>query len=472
MQKISKSEYFVWLFVGVIGFALFLGYQSKIDPLSKVKVSIGRKEAAQKAEEYLETHGFDITELTELQRATRFLPSQSQQRSYQLLDFSDEDYKFLEERSPAYYWSVVWFNNSGRQIYEAVIRPDGVPFGFNHYIPEDVPGDSLTQDAAKQIMDEFLQTKFHINLGNYELLEVSSDRQQSRMDYFLNYYSKYDFPNDIQLHLRTTVRGNRVDHVTTFFHTPERYVNAARQELQNENTVNIVVVPVIMVTIFIILSVLYILKFHAGEIAIKAPIFVGILYVLVITIIALNSFGVWSIFGIGIANPVMRMIIYLVGYILGGVFGAVMILLAWSVGDSLVREKWGYKLTFFDKISSGRILFPSLLPSVFIGYMAGMLAVGLWSVLTYLITQNFQAWTESRIGLFLLPSYLPALEVIGEALTDSLLYSFIGAVFLIAFFTKYIKFVKNQTVVTFLAILFMAMLVSFGQSIIPLYPFY
>ncbi|MCH8956349.1 SpoIIE family protein phosphatase [candidate division KSB1 bacterium] len=471
MKKPSKIEYIVWSILGATGLILFLIYQPQVVPLSKVKVSIGRAEAARTAVSYLETHGFDVTELDSLYRAVRFLPSPIQERPYQILNFSDEDYEFLEERSPAYYWQVSWYDNSGTQLYQAFVSPDGRAFGFDHFVPEDVPGDSLTREEAEEVMDDFLETKLHLNLDKYELLEVSSDKQKSRMDYFLTYYSKYDFPGEIQLQLRTTLRGDQVHRVVTFFSTPERFTNESVTELQNEGILRFVVVPVIMVAIFIILGVMYILRFHAGEIAVKAPIIVGMLYTIIIALMSFNTFDLWTTFGPGNASPAIRIAGYLVVFALMGVFGAVMILVSWSVGDSIVREKWGYKLTLFDRISSGRILFPSLLSSVFIGYMAGLVTVGLWSGLSYVATQNFSAWTESRSVAFLLTSYMPVLEVVGEALTDSLFYSFIGTLFLVAFFKKQLsRVIKNDSLNSFVAVLLMAALVSVSQSLIPLYP--
>ena len=93
--------------------------------------------------------------------------------------------------------------------------------------------------------------------------------------------------------------------------------------------------------------------------------------------------------------------------------------------------------------------------------MAGLVTVGLWSGLSYVATQNFSAWTESRSVAFLLTSYMPVLEVVGEAITDSLFYSFIGALFLVAFFKKQLRrFIINDTLNSFVAFLFMAGLVS------------
>ena len=120
MKKPSKIEYISWSILGTIGLALFLIYQPEVVPLSKVKVTIGRAEAAQTAVSYLNTHGFDVTELDSLYRAVRFLPSPTQERPYQILNFSDEDYEFLEKHSPAYYWQVSWYDNSGRQIVSSV----------------------------------------------------------------------------------------------------------------------------------------------------------------------------------------------------------------------------------------------------------------------------------------------------------------------------------------------------------------
>ena len=138
MKKLSKREYLIWFIIGAAGLVLFLLYQPKVVPLSKVQVSIGRNEAAQIAEEYLESQGFDLSELDGLYRSIRFLPSHVQERAYQILNFSEKDYNFLEEHSPAYYWVIGWYNDAGRQVYSAFISPDGVPFGFEHYIPEDI----------------------------------------------------------------------------------------------------------------------------------------------------------------------------------------------------------------------------------------------------------------------------------------------------------------------------------------------
>ncbi len=49
-------------------------------------------------------------------------------------------------------------------------------------------------------------------------------------------------------------------------------------------------------------------------------------------------------------------------------------------------------------------------------------------------------------------------------------YTFIGPLFLVAFFRKYLKFIKNDTLITFVAIFLMAVLISFSQSLIPVYP--
>jgi hypothetical protein len=418
MRKLSRSEYAIWFVLGAVGIALFLTFQPQITPLARVEVSKAREDIARIGEEYLIRQGFDTSGLDTLTRAVRFLPSPTQQMPYQVYGFSEEDYNFLEERSPAYYWSVIWADGNGRQIYEAFMGTDGVPFGFNHYVPEDVPGKILTQEEAKAVMDNFLETKLNINLSNYELLEVASDRQADRMDFFLNYYSTYSFPKDIQLRLRTTVRGDRADQVTTYFFVPERYLNLPVQQLQDENVVRLVVVPVILVAIFIVLSILYVLRFHAGEIAVKAPVVVGILYAGVMVVMAINAFDFWSLVGPGNLSPPLRMIGYLVVWTLGGIIGAVMILQSWSVGDSIVRERWGYKLTLFDRVSAGRILFPSLLPSVYVGYMAGFLTVGIWSSLSYLAVNFFSGWTETQGSLFLLTSNIPAIEALGEALTD------------------------------------------------------
>lgn len=471
MNKPSRREFIIWSILGAIGLALFLMFQPRIVPLAKVNMSIGREQAIDAAVEYLSAQGFDIKQLNFLYRSARFMPSPTQERPYQILNFSAQDYAFLEERSPSYYWQVSWYAHDGTQQFSAIISPTGTAFGFDHYLAEDVPGDSLTSSEAKAIMDEFLQANLNLDMDNYELLELSSDKQNSRMDYFLTYYSKYDFPGEIQLQLRTTLRGDQVHQVITYFSTPERFTNASVAELQNENIIRFLAVPVIMVIIFIILAVLYILRFHSGEIAIKAPIIVGIVYAAILVLMSFNTMDLWAVFGPGNLSPALRISIYFIVYALMGLFGAVMILVSWSVGDSIVREKWGYKLTFFDRISAGRILFPSLLASVFIGYMAGLLATGLWSSLSFLATEYSMTWTESRSVMFLFSSYMPALEVIGEAITDALFYSFVGAVFLVAYFKKILRhIIKNERVNSFTAVLLMAVLMSFSQSLIPLYP--
>ncbi|MBE0557197.1 MAG: hypothetical protein IH628_08190, partial [Proteobacteria bacterium] len=371
MKTITKTEYLLWSLAGLLGLLLFVTLQPRVTPLARVSVTIGREDAARIAISYLVEHGFNTRELDTLARSIRFFPSQVQEKSYQALDYPEEAYRFLESRSPAYYWHVGWFNSDGKPAYEVVLSGDGVPFGFNHYRPADEAGAILTQDDAQVALEKFLTTTMGINLDEYELLEVSSDRQKARTDYTFNYYSKFDFPGNIQLRLRTLIRGDIVDHVTTYYSLPERFMLDSIQELSTERILQAVVAPTIFVIIFILLSIQYILRFHAGEIAIKAPLVVGIIYAAVMATLGVNTFDLWAQFGGEIA-PILRMVGFMVVWSLVGVLGAVMILQAWSVGDSLVRERWGTKLLRFDKISQGRILFPSLWPSMFIGTMAGL----------------------------------------------------------------------------------------------------
>jgi phosphoserine phosphatase RsbU/P len=471
MKVLTKTEYVLWSIAGILGILLFVTLQPRVTPLSSVPLTIGREDAARIAVAYLAKQGFKTNELDTLARSVRFFPSQTQERSYQVLDFPAEAYRFLERHSPAYYWHVGWFNSDGKPAYEVVISCDGIPFGFNHYQPADERGAILTQDEAQAILEKFLTVTMGINLEDYELLEVSSDRQKARTDYSFNYFSKFNFPGSIQLRLRTLIRGDVVDHVTTYYSLPERFTLDSIQELSTERIFQALVAPTIFVIIFILLSIQYILRFHAGEIAIKAPVVVGIIYAAVMAILGLNAFDLWAHVGGEIA-PTMRMLGYTVVWFLVGILGAVMILEAWSVGDSLVRERWGPKLLRFDKISQGRILFPSLWPSMFVGTMAGLLMAGLWSLLTLAFKTYFNAWTETKAVDFLFSSYLPAIEVVGEGFTDALFYTVLGPLFLLAFFKKYLRPFRSELVNTIVAVALMAVLISFSQSVIPVYPMY
>jgi sigma-B regulation protein RsbU (phosphoserine phosphatase) len=469
MKTITKTEYVAWSLAGVLGLLLFVFFQPRVTPITGVSITIGREEAARIAVNYLGERGFNTNELDTLSRSIRFMPSQVQERSYQVLDYPDEAYRFLESHSPAYYWHVGWFNSDGKPAYEVVLSGDGIPFGFNHYRPADQPGAILTQDEAQSVLEAFLTETMEISLDEYELLEISSDRQKARTDYTFNYYSTFDFPGSIQLRLRILIRGDKVDHVTTYYSLPERFTLDSIQELSSERILQAVVAPTIFVVVFILLSIQYILRFHAGEIAIRAPMIIGIIYAAVMATLGLNAFDIWAHFG-GEISPILRMIGFTVIWSLVGVLGSVMILEAWSVGDSLVREKWGVKLLRFDKIAQGRILFPSLWPSMFIGTMAGLVLTGLWPLLTYVFKDQFNAWTETKSVDFLYSSYLPAIEVIGEGFTDALFYTFLGPLFLLAFFKKYVRLFRSGTVNTILAVVLMAVLISFSQSVIPVFP--
>jgi len=469
MKTPTKTEILVWLLAGLVGILLFIAYQPRVTPLARVSMTIGRQEAAVIAKTYLAQHGFDTNELDTLARSIRFLPSQVQEKSYQVLDYPDDAYRFLESRSPAYYWDVAWFNSDGKPAYEVVLSGDGIPFGFNHYRPADQPGAVLTQAEAQVVLEAFLTKTMGINLEEYELLEVSSDRQKARTDYTFNYYSTFDFPGSIQLRLRTIIRGNVVDHVTTYYSVPERFTLDSVQELSTERILIAIVSPTIFIIVFILLSIQYILRFHAGEIAIKAPVIVGLVYAGVMTLLGVNAFDIWAHFG-GEISPLLRMIGYTLIWSLVGVLGAVMILEAWSVGDSLVRERWGAKLLRFDKIAQGRILFPSLWPSMLVGTMAGFVLTGLWALLAFLAVTHAGAWTETKSVDFLFSSYLPAFEVVGEGFTDALFYTFLGPLFLLAFFKKYLRPFRSSAINTGLAVLCMAVLISFSQSVVPIYP--
>src|SRR4030095_13980118 len=128
----------------------------------------------------------------------------------------------------------------------------------------------------------------------------------------------------------------------------------------------------------VLLALPFLKRYHEGEIGVRrgAQIFVlaavsGALMMLLLCRVSSEDSG----FGFASReqNTWLVVLFQMVYFILPA---ATLAFFAWSVGESICRERWGHKLAAFDALFKGDLLNETVARSAFRGWMAGLAAAG------------------------------------------------------------------------------------------------
>src|SRR4029077_10660814 len=127
-----------------------------------------------------------------------------------------------------------------------------------------------------------------------------------------------------------------------------------------------------------------------------------------------NNFG----FATREQNTALFMLFGVVFYLLPA---AALAFFAWSVGESICRERWGHKLAAFDALFQGDLANETVARSAFRGWMAGLATAGGMAALL-LAFRAWGGWPSSTLMLRA-DSRWPGVELVADEM--SILFPFL-----------------------------------------------
>ena len=320
----------------------------------------------------------------------------------------------------AYTWRVRHFKEGETNETTFRFTPDGRPYGFVEKLREDLPGAALDAAAARQLAETDARAEWHVDLGQYSLVEQGQERRPGgRVDHTLTYERAAPTLNEGRYRLRLAVSGERLTELTYFVRIPEAFT----RRYQNMRSAN----EAIGIGSVVGLALLYV----AGGIGVglffmlrqrwviwRPAVFWGVLIGALQALAAVNEWPLmWMSYDTALprstflAQQVATIVAMSVGF-------SVFFALSFMAAETLTRRAFGAHPQFWrvwgkrpgsSTAIAGRTVAAYLLVSVFFAY----------DVLLYLVaTRAFGWWTPSEALLHpdVLATYVPWLSAIANSL--------------------------------------------------------
>jgi hypothetical protein len=238
---------------------------------------------------------------------------------------------------------------AGRWSLRARLSPDGTVTELRRQLPDDQPGGALEPAAARRLADEML-VDAGLELAAFGEPEVRREQRGRRPDLVLRYPAVEQLLGAGYRHgVAVRFLGEQPGGFEAWIEEP---AGEPYQRLVSSYVLTSLAGAALMFLLLGVLGALFARKYHAGEIGVRraAQIFLlvlgaGIGYLLIYPLPL--SEGI-------LVGAVSRRLGLLVGLAIRVVFSflpvAVLAGLAWSVGESWARERWGGKLAAFDAL--------------------------------------------------------------------------------------------------------------------------
>ncbi len=321
-----------------------------------VTESLDRVEAKEKATSFLKETGFNVDDYfsTTTRNPANYLLSYLKSE----MDIAEYNELVRGDILPNIRWQVRFIKNIPRDQpqtqYYVSISPQGKIVGYQRILPDTLTIESLSEDQASRLAQIYLTDRIDTPLNNYILRRSQQFKRSNRIDYTFIWEKPANFaPGDFVI--RVFVQGNVIGGFEYLFHLPESEQRILSEET-TQGTFLFMVQFIGLVLIFIFTMILFLKKYHEGEVSINLG---RNLFIVVFVIGLLRSINEFPVAGntvhIGNLSAInVQIIIFVYEVLLKNVFIGILLLTSWAVGEAYARSHWPEKMNSIDSVLNNR----------------------------------------------------------------------------------------------------------------------
>ncbi|GIW52102.1 MAG: hypothetical protein KatS3mg081_1457 [Gemmatimonadales bacterium] len=470
MNFFSRRSDAILAFTGLAGLALFATLYHRAYPHASVKLSLSRTEALERARAVAESLGAPVGEL---EQAAQFGGNTTELLFLQRTLGLEEASRWASEEVPIWSWNARWFKPQEKEEWRVGLGVDGKLVLLEHLLEDAAPGDSLSQDSARSLAEDFVRG-LGWNLEEFDLVESSSQKRERRTDHRFTWEkrgSTIDWQSDGAsggtgaVRLAVSVLGGAVGSYRHFLKVPEDF----ERKLQSEASVGTVIALASLgLTFLLVLGALAVcvVRSKAGLVQWRmALVLAGVIAAVTVidALISLPTFKYaypteipWGAYlGIGIAGVVFAALLY-----------AAEVTFTTAAGESLGRELLPQALRGLKELARGKLFEPEAAAAVLRGYALGFGLLGYLTVFYVAAQRWLGAWFPaegpySEIFNQYLPFLAPLTVGVIAGISEEITYRLFG-----------ISLAKRYLKSTALALLVPAAIWAFAHSNYPVFPVY
>lgn len=311
---------------------------------------------------------------------------------------------------------------------------DGTVLGARRRARAETEGAKPEAEALRPMADQFVRSRQIPGAPNPVFEEARPTSFFARTDHAFRYKVESDFPLD------------SLSYYLYVFYTGEKFAGWALIEeysdgrafrgQDGENLANAFFGYGVLLVLLITLLIIFLRKYHAGEVGIGTAAFVfGVALALHLLVNAMTASqdALFTQFG-GVDARSTELALAAFRFMFYDVPLAVLVFLAWSVGESYARERWGDRLASFDAVFRREFMSATVGRALMTGLLVSPLLAAAALAPPAIAIMNGNAWPELGGHVYtLLSSSGGSLTLLLSAMREALAISLLAILFPLAY---------------------------------------
>ncbi len=359
-------------------------------------------------------------------------------------------------------WYIRWFKPLEKETFTVSLSPDGNLILFDHEIPEEQSGSTISEQNARTIAQQFISEYFAADITQYRLVESNVQERPNRLDRnFVWELNEFDI-HGATVRIQITVAGDKIIHAKKFLKIPEVWL-LDFQKLRSGNMFYQMLGNLGAFVLFTGAIILLFKRMKNSRLqwiwALWAGVTVGVVY----------SLNIWNMLPLQLVeydttNSMTSFIIHLLmGFMASAAGTALVLLLFISIGEVLYRESYPNHIRLNQIFRWKSWQTKETFQSIIAGYGLVMFHVG-FVVMFYVWGKKLGVWAPAEINYTnAISSVIPVFLPLAISLWAASVEEFIFRMFAIPFLQK-------LTRSTFLAVIIPAFTWGFLHSAYPQQP--
>jgi hypothetical protein len=361
-------------------------------------------------------------------------------------------------------WSHRWFRPLAKEEVRVEVTPEGEVMGFSHLIPEEAPGASLDEGAARAIAEGLFSSAFKLDPAGLTFIESKREDRPHRRDWTFTWERSGWKAKDATYRMQVGVHGDEAAAYHEFLKVPDAWTQSYQRLRSANNTTALVAAFGLVLTLLAALVVLF-REGRRNNVRWRlVMLFTSVAFVLFFLLslndlpLAAYGFDTTGTYGAFLARQVLS-------GLAGAGLQALSIFLVVAAGEPLYRARFARHLrvsALFEPAGwrSKRFAFGLIL-----GYCLAAVFIA-YQVAFYLVGSRFGAWNPAEVPFDnLLNTSFPWLAVLFIGFYPAVNEEFMSRVFSIPLVEK----LAHSKVA---AIMVPALIWGFAHANYPAQPFF
>lgn len=226
----------------------------------------------------------------------------------------------------------------------------GEVIGARRRVQNEDPAPAATDEEVRRAADRFVSSRPLPGVANPQFDSLRPTVYRNRVDRVVRYRVPHDFPTGkVAMWLEVNFIGNQL----AGWMPVEEYADGSQFQGGGFEVGSTFVQYGVVFTLLLILLVIFLRKYHAGEVGVRTASY--LFAIIALLSIALNyligpAVSIGTGFGPGLDGRWTAISFLAFKFLFYDLPVAVLVFFAWAVGESYARERWGERLASYDAL--------------------------------------------------------------------------------------------------------------------------